>query len=127
MGIVQITIVGIVSAVFALMLKKDNPQFALLVTIAASTLILLTALPWLGNILPMVDRIAGMTSGGAHITTILKMLGIAYAAEFGAQICIDAGETAIASKIEIAGKLLMTAIAAPVTLSLLEQVLSLMG
>ena len=35
---------------------------------------------------------------------MLKVTGIAYLAQFGMQLCIDAGQSSIASKIELAGK-----------------------
>ena len=41
-----------------------------------------------------------------YITTVLKVIGIAYIAG-GSQICKDSGEGAIASKIELGGKILM--------------------
>ena len=46
--------------------------------------------------------------------TLLKIIGIAYIAEFGAQITKDAGQGAIASKIELAGKILILVMAIPI-------------
>jgi stage III sporulation protein AD len=59
--------------------------------------------------------------GAGHIATVIKIIGIAYAAEFGSQICADAGEGAIASKIELGGKGLIMAISTPIIVSLVEQ------
>jgi len=126
MGIVQLMAAAILAAVLALMLKKDNPQFAIVITIGASALILLAVMPGLAGTLGILKRVAETAAGFGHYTTILKLIGIAYAAEFGAQICTDAGEASIASKLELAGKVMMMAIAAPLVLELAEQVLGLM-
>jgi len=61
-----------------------------------------------------------------YISTIFKIVGIAYVAEFGAQICRDAGEGAIASKVEFAGKVLIMVLATPILLALLNLILKLM-
>ena len=126
MGILQITVIAILSAILALILKKDSPQFALLIAIAASVLILLSVLPGLAGLLGLLQRLGDAAGGFEHYATILKIIGIAYASEFGAQICADAGEASIASKLELAGKLMIMAIAAPLVLHLAEQVLALM-
>jgi stage III sporulation protein AD len=63
--------------------------------------------------------------GGGQFAIVQKVIGIAYLTQFGAQICADAGEGAIAAKIELAGKLLMMTAAAPVLTGLLELVMGL--
>ena len=60
------------------------------------------------------------------VVSVLKITGIAYIAEFGAEICRDAGEGAIAAKIEMAGKVIIIALAVPIITSLLDLVLKIM-
>jgi stage III sporulation protein AD len=60
------------------------------------------------------------------LQTILKIIGIAYIAEFGAQIVRDAGQEAIASKIELAGKILIMVLAIPIITVIVETVLNLL-
>lgn len=61
-----------------------------------------------------------------YLETILKIIGIAYIAEFGAQISKDAGQGAIASKIELGGKILILAMAIPILTALIETILGLL-
>jgi stage III sporulation protein AD len=61
-----------------------------------------------------------------YLVTLLKILGIAYIAEFGAQICRDAGEGTIASKIELAGKILILLLALPIFTAVLQVVVRLL-
>jgi len=59
------------------------------------------------------------------LKTILKIIGIAYIAEFGAQIVRDAGQEAIASKIELSGKILIMVMAIPIISVIIETVVKL--
>lgn len=75
----------------------------------------------------MVERL----SVNAHVNmiyveTILKIIGIAYIAEFGAQITKDAGQGAIASKIELGGKILILAMAIPILTVIIETIISML-
>lgn len=60
-----------------------------------------------------------------YVETILKIIGIAYIAEFASQITKDAGQGAIASKIELAGKILILAMAIPILTLLIETIIQL--
>jgi stage III sporulation protein AD len=60
-----------------------------------------------------------------YVETILKIIGIAYIAEFAAQITKDAGQGAIASKIELAGKILILAMAIPILTVLIETIIQM--
>jgi len=126
MDVIQLTVAAILSAVLALTLKKDSPQFALVIGIATGTLLLIAVLPRFTEAIGLLAHIARLADGFAHFDIVLKVVGIAYATEFGAQICADAGESAIASKLELSGRLLILTISAPLVLSLLEQALLLL-
>ena len=63
--------------------------------------------------------------GSGTAILVLKVIGIAYLTQFGAQLCADAGEGTVAAKIELAGKILMMTAAAPVLIGLLELVMGL--
>lgn len=78
------------------------------------------------EIIRMVERIALNASVNLiYVETILKIIGIAYIAEFGAQITKDAGQGAIASKIEMGGKILILTMAIPILTVIVETVLEM--
>jgi stage III sporulation protein AD len=60
-----------------------------------------------------------------YMGTVLKIIGIAYIAEIGAQVCRDAGEGVVAAKIEFAAKILVMVLAIPIILAILEALLKL--
>ena len=74
----------------------------------------------------MLERIAiNANVNIIYVETILKIIGIAYIAEFAAQITKDAGQGAIASKIELAGKILILAMAIPILTVMIETIIKL--
>jgi stage III sporulation protein AD len=85
----------------------------------------------------MMDKITGVVTvlkslstrvniSSTYITIIFKIIGIAYIAEFGSQICRDAGEGVIASKIELAAKIIIMLIALPIMIAIMESVVKIL-
>ncbi|SFQ79971.1 stage III sporulation protein AD [Bacillus sp. cl95] len=78
------------------------------------------------EIIHMIERIAVNANVNlVYVETILKIIGIAYIAEFAAQITKDAGQGAIASKIELGGKIMILAMAIPILTLLIETIVKL--
>ena len=61
-----------------------------------------------------------------YLTTILKIIGITYVAEFGAQICRDSGQGALATKVELAAKVIIMMMAVPIMAAILDAVWKLL-
>lgn len=122
----RIIALGLVGTVFAVLLKKENPQIAMLVAAITGILIFgMICLP-LGNLIALLRETAEQAGvGNGYFAVVLKVIGIAYLTQFGAQLCADAGEGAVAAKIELAGKILMMTAVAPVLTGLLEMVMGL--
>lgn len=122
----QIIGIGLIGTILSLMLKRENAQMSLIVSVATGVLIFLILCAPLGNLVSLLQEAAEKGGvGSGYFGIVLKVIGIAYLAQFGAQLCADAGEGAIASKIEMAGKVLIMATSAPVLTSLLEMVMNL--
>lgn len=126
MGMGQIIALGLVGTIFAVMLKKENPQMSMLVSVMVGISIffmICTPLRELVLLLESTAQKAGVKSG--YFAVVLKIIGIAYLAQFGAQLCADAGEGAVAAKVELAGKILIMTASAPVLTALLDMVMDL--
>lgn len=77
-------------------------------------------------IIRMIEKLAiNAKVNLVYVETILKIIGIAYIAEFASQITKDAGQGAIAAKIELAGKILILAMAIPILTVLIETIIQL--
>ncbi len=57
---------------------------------------------------------------------LIKIVGIGYLTEFSAGMCEDAGSSSMASKIMLAGKLVIFVMAIPIITTLLEIIVGLM-
>lgn len=120
----RIVAAGLMGTVLAVLLKKESPQIALLAAAATGVLIFCQIAAPLGGLLALLRETAERAGvGNGYFSIVLKVIGIAYLTQFGAQLCSDTGESAIAAKIELAGKVLMMTVAAPVVADLLELVL----
>jgi stage III sporulation protein AD len=127
MEITQIVAVGLVSVILIMTLRKQNAEYAVIIGIMASIIVFFMIMPYLGQAVGLLQNIAQlMDTNSQYIGLILKIIAIAYIAEFGSQICADAGETAIASKIELAGKVLILIVSTPVLIGLINLISTLM-
>ena len=121
MGIFQIVAVGILGAVLAITIKKQSPETAILITITASVLIFLMVLPMLTQAVGIITRLGEMADAHTqYVGLALRVVGIAYMAELGASVCTDAGETAIAAKIDLAGRVIILVMALPIVIDILQ-------
>ena len=126
MDITKVIAFGLIGTIFSVLLKKENPQIAMLTAATTGILIFLMLCSPLGELISLLRETAEQAGvGEGYFGIVLKVIGIAYLTQFGAQLCADAGESAIAAKIELAGKVLMMAAAAPVLTGLMETVIEL--
>ncbi len=123
MNIFKVIGFGIIATCLILVIKNQREEIALLCVLASSVIILAFVFNDMKNVIELINRIIEASSiNKDYIKIILKIIGIAYMVEFGKDICSDAGQTSIASKIEMAGKITILVISLPVITSLLEVV-----
>ncbi len=127
MEIIPIVGVAITATVLLIVLRQSRPEFALILSILVGTLIFLSALPKIVMVVNTMNSIANRVElGSLQLGMLLKIVGVAYVTEFGAQICRDANESAIAGKVELAGKVIIMVLAVPIVLVILDTVLGLL-
>ena len=127
MGIFQVVATGVLCALLAITIKKQSPEIALAITLAASTLIFIMVLPMLTQTVGVLTRVGEMMDGGAqYVSLALRVIGVAYMAELGASVCTDAGEKAIAAKIDLGGRVIIMVMAMPVVIDIINVVLGIM-
>ncbi|MDI6705399.1 MAG: stage III sporulation protein AD [Bacillota bacterium] len=126
MEIFQIVGLGLIAAVLAVLLKQHRPEIALHVSVVTGLIIIMLIMFKLASVLEALQGMAQRINvDTVYISTIFKIVGIAYIAEFGSQVCRDAGETSIASKIELAGKVIIMVLAVPILMALLDLIISI--
>ncbi|HJV44442.1 MAG TPA: stage III sporulation protein AD [Bacillota bacterium] len=126
MDIIQIVGLGLVATVLTLVIKEQKPIFAFMIAVVTGIIIFLFVIGKISEVIHILERMAAQANINLiYLETILKMIGIAYIAEFASQVTRDAGQGAIASKIELAGKVLILVMAVPIITVIVETVISL--
>ena len=127
MEIVKIVGVGIVALIIIIVLKQYKPEFALYASIIAGIIILFLVMDKLYGVINLLINISNKAGTGTEfIGILLKITGIAILTEFAVSICKDSGETAIANKIDLGGKIIIISISIPIITALLELVIKIL-
>ena len=127
MDIIKIIGIALIALIIIIILKQYRPEFAIYISILTGILIILLVTDKLTDIIQLLNSIASKASINTEfLTLLLKITGIAFLAEFAVSICRDAGEAAIASKVEIGSKIIIIAMSIPIISALLEIVLEIL-
>lgn len=105
MDILKIILISLLAVSLILIVKQIRPEMAMLVSLTTVTIIFIFCIDKIGQVIELLTRLTQSSGMPMEFLSImLKIIGIAYLTEFGASICKDAGESAIAAKIQFAGK-----------------------
>ena len=125
--IIKIVGIGLVALVIVIILKQYRPEYTIYVSIIAGVLILTLTMSKISGIINLLKSISDKTYiNKQFLGILLKITGIAIITEFAVSICTDAGEKAIASKIEIGSKVIIIAMSIPIISNLLEIILKIL-
>lgn len=123
MNIIQVGILGVAGILLAVQLKQEKSEVAVYLSIVISLLIFFGILDSLEVLVATVREISTYIQiDSSYIMTLIKMLGITYIAEFSSGLCKDAGYSAIATQIELFGKITILVLSLPILLALLRTI-----
>ncbi len=124
MEIVQVVGLGLVAAILVTFLREHRPELAIQVSLVAGIIIVMMIIQ---RVALAVNTITEMAIGAGinflYMQTLLRIIGVAYLAEFGSQVCRDAGEGSLASRIEFAAKILILVMAMPIVIAVMDSIL----
>ncbi|SEB69413.1 stage III sporulation protein AD [Paenibacillus sp. GP183] len=127
MEIIQIVGLGLIVTILSLIIKEQKPEIAFLLATFTGIVIFLFLIGRISSVIRVLEDLATKTGiNMVFLKTILKIIGVAYIAEFGAQIVRDAGQESVASKIELTGKILIMVMAIPIISVIIETVVKLL-
>ncbi|HPS75322.1 MAG TPA: stage III sporulation AC/AD family protein [Oscillospiraceae bacterium] len=115
--------VGVTAAVAALLIKKSNPELALLLALTVVACIGTAAVKLAGAVggaIGEAERLSGLS--GAIFSPVLKCVGIGVVAKLGGDLCRDAGQSAVASAVELTGTVGAVVAALPLLSTLMTMV-----
>ncbi len=118
---------GIAGALISVLLKEYKPVYAAIVGMVTGAVIFFFLLSEISYIFDVISLITSRLSLNAdYLTTIIRIIGIAYLARFGSDICRDAGQNTIAQKIELAGKVTIVSLSIPILTSVLNLLIGIL-
>ena len=121
MTVVTVAAMGIVAVLLAVMIKSVKGEYGTYLVMAAGFFVFFYGVSKLTTILDTVKEIQSYIKiNSVYLSTLVKMIGITYVAEFAAGICKDAGYGSMGTQIEIFGKLSVLAVSMPILLALLK-------
>ena len=127
MEFIKIIGIGLIALIIIILLKQYKPEFAIYISLLTGVLILLLVMDELSGIINLLQTFTNKVSiNSTFLKLLIKITGIAFLSEFAVSICKDAGETAVASKIEIGTKIIIISMSIPIISSLLEIILSVL-
>jgi stage III sporulation protein AD len=124
---IQVVGLGLVATFLILLLKEQKPIFASLLATFVGVILFISLAGKIAEVIGVLQTLAAQAQvNHLFLDTVLKIIGIAYIAEFGAQVTRDAGQGSIASKIELTGKVLIMVMALPIITTIINTVLKIM-
>lgn len=127
MEIIKIIGVGLVALIFIIVIKQYKAEFAIYISLIAGALILLLVMDKFAGIIELLKALASKASvNNEFLLILLKITGIAFLTEFAVSICKDSGESAIASKIDLGGKVIIIGMSIPIISALLELIIKIL-
>lgn len=128
MTIFSYAAIGITGAVLAVTIKKTHPEIATAVSLATGLILMLGLCTSLADIFKNLKSIADSNGiSGEYLSAAVKACIVAYVTQFSAELCKDAGESAVAVKIEMAGKITIVLMALPVVSSFIGSISDLLN
>jgi len=128
MQISSIIAIALITAILVLFLKEYRPEYAALTAISAGCLILgmvlVQVIPTIGELNSLM-RQANVDTG--YFAVAFKALGICYLTQFASDICRDFGQSSLAGKVDLAGKVMIVTISLPLLSGIIEVALGLVG
>ena len=125
---IKVGIIGIITVLAAVFLKGVKAEYGICAGICGSIILVYIAVTKLSGILGIISGFKRYTgSDSDYVLILIKMLGIAFTAEFSSNLCRDVGYSSVAAQIELIGKLSILLISAPIVEALLDTIFAFMG
>lgn len=115
MELLKLVGIAISACCAAVVVKAYRPELGMQISIAFALIVLIIALDDVSDLFKGMHRISqDYNVDIIYIKTMLKVIGIAYIVQFASDICKDSNESAIANKVEFAGRLMILSLCIPI-------------
>lgn len=128
MDILKIVGIGFLTLIITIILKEYKKDYAIYVVLAGGMIILLFSMDTISSVVGFIRNvyIGSGKYNDVFISLLLKVTGIAILTEYAVSICKDAGESAIANKIDFGGKIIIISLSIPIISDTLDSLTKLL-
>ena len=121
--IIKAAAVGAVSALIGLAIKKANPEMSLLLALGATAALLTLAVTLLGELRETVRIVEDFTGvQRTLVRPVLKCVAVAVVARMASDLCRDAGQSGVASAVDLCGAVSALCVSLPLVNTLLQMI-----
>ncbi len=121
--LLQISVIGVLVSIFALVIRRNNGEIAVLLGLACCVTVFFFFLKLFTPVRDYIRKLADLSRLESELLTpLLKSVAVGLLTQFTGSICLDAGQGAVAKMIELCGCILCLYLSLP----LLDAVLELM-
>lgn len=125
--LIKIVAIALITVFAHMLIKQTKPEIAMIISIVGSIIIILMTVNTINSVITSFKSIFETTGVDTNLLQpLLKIIAIGYIAEFGANICVDAGASSIADKILFAAKLIILIISLPIITTVIDMVVALL-
>ena len=126
MNLMAVSLAAVIVVLIAVKIKELDSGYGIVLSIACCIMIMYFVVGRFRQITGYIDRLTSYVSLNiTYIELILRMIGIAYICQFSSDICKDAGCGAIASQVEMAGRIALVLLSMPVLMSVIDLVVEI--
>ena len=128
MLIVKVVSVALVALILSLIVRHYRSEYSAFISLGAAIVIWAILSDTLqGSLDAMRLMLDGTGIDSGYISIVFKALGICILTQIASDICRDAGESALATKTEIAGKIIILGVAMPMITSIAQTAVELIN
>ena len=121
MDIFKIVGIALIGAIFSLTVKEYKQGLSIFISIICGIILLSYTADGLAAIFRELKDLTEKSGiSPDYLTAIIKITGICFITQFFSEVCRDAGQNAIASKLEIAAKVLILTLTLPIISDFLD-------
>ena len=123
MEAMRAAVLCVAGALVCALMRQQKPEMRTAAAIAVGLAALFLSLDGLGAGVDMLRRLSGEAGlEGESQLLLIRATGVALIAEFASQLCRDAGESALAGRVELAGRAALMGMTAPLLTGLLQRI-----
>ena len=121
MLILKVISVAVIAVFLSVIIRHYRAEYSVFISLGAAIVIWAMLSPTLSSALDsMKIMLGGVGVDNGYISIVFKTLGICILTQIASDLCRDCGESALATKTELAGKIIILTVAMPMITSIAQ-------